>query len=219
MLRTIAAACGLAALVLAGTASAAPPALLTVGQSGGHAVASWSLPSGYQTWTVEVATSSALDTDGGFLSANVVDINVFMDGSTSWTGSVDLDPGTYYVHVSGACTTCGIPEWSGVRSFSVPVATPTPMPSPTPTPTPAPTPTPTPTPTPAPAPTPTPTPTPTSTPMPKPGKQAPNAAPRVAAVDLSRSGASARVTLRACDDAAGRLVVRVTARRGEATRT
>jgi len=42
-----------ASLVFAGTATAAPPTLLTVGQSGGKAKATWSLPAGGETWTVE----------------------------------------------------------------------------------------------------------------------------------------------------------------------
>jgi hypothetical protein len=114
------AVCALAALTAAGTASAAAPTLLTVGESGGNATATWSLAPGAQAWTIEVATSPALDTDGSFVSENVVDIHVFMDQSTSWTGTTSLDPGTYYVHISGSsCASCGDVSWSAVESFTV----------------------------------------------------------------------------------------------------
>lgn len=118
------AVCLLAALAAAGSASAASPTLLTVGASGGYATASWSLAPGAQAWTIEVATSPALDVDGSFLSDDVVDIHVFMDSTTSWTGTQTLADGTYYVHISGAsCASCADVSWSAIKSFSVGGAT------------------------------------------------------------------------------------------------
>jgi hypothetical protein len=116
----------LAALALAPSALAAPPTLVTVTQSGGKTSATWTLPAGAQVWTIEVAKATAVDSDGYFLADNVVDQEVFVDSSTSWTSDQRLDPGTYYVHVSGYdrnCATCPIPpEWSSVRTLTVPGA-------------------------------------------------------------------------------------------------
>jgi hypothetical protein len=85
------------------------------------------LAAGAQDWMVEVASSSAVDVDGGFLAANVVDVDTFLPGTTltSWTGSVPLDPGTYYVHVASsdlACATCPSYEWSAAKTLVVAAA-------------------------------------------------------------------------------------------------
>jgi hypothetical protein len=112
----------LALLALAPTASAAPPSLVSVTQSGGKIAASWTLPAGGQAWTIEVSKTSGVDSDGYFDSDDVVDTQIFVDGTTSWTSDVVLPAGTYYVHLSGAdvrCTTCPVPEWSTVRSVTV----------------------------------------------------------------------------------------------------
>jgi hypothetical protein len=113
----------LAALALAPSALAAPPTLVTLTQSGGKTAATWTLPAGGQVWTIEVAKTSTVDPDGYFLADDVVDAQVFIDRRTSWTSDEVLAPGTYYVHLSGwdaQCGTCPIPEWSSVRTLTVP---------------------------------------------------------------------------------------------------
>src|SRR5947207_11445814 len=113
------------ALALAPVAHAAPPVVATVGlTTDTRAMLTWTLPVGGQDFAIEVASSPTLDTDGGFLAANVVDTDAFLPGTalTSWTGAVPLDPGTYYVHVAAsdlACTTCPSYEWSTVRTLVV----------------------------------------------------------------------------------------------------
>src|SRR5438046_1332629 len=115
----------LLALALAPVAHAAPPVVATVGlTTDTRAILTWTLPVGGQDFAIEVASSPAVDADGGFLAANVVDTDAFLPGTalTSWTGAVPLDPGTYYVHVAAsdlACTTCPSYEWSTVRTLVV----------------------------------------------------------------------------------------------------
>jgi hypothetical protein len=219
------AACLLAALACAGIASAAPPALLSAGQTAGKAFATWTFPVGGQTLVVEVASSSLRDDDGYFLSQNVVDSQVFWDGTASWKSDLVLDPGTYYLHVSAwdkTCTdACPFVEWSAVKSFTVtspsaaPAVTATPSPTSTPTPTPSATPTPVATPVPSPTPTPTPAPVPLGTPA--------NAAPAIASIRLAGTRRLASGSVRVCDDVAGTLTVSLATRRGArrstATRT
>jgi hypothetical protein len=116
----------LAAFALAPAALAAPPTLVAVGQTGGHATASWTLPNGGQVWTIEVSKTATVDSDGYFLVDDVVDNDVFVDSRTSWTSDVVLDPGSYYLHVSGSdrnCSTCQILEWSTIRTLTVPATT------------------------------------------------------------------------------------------------
>jgi hypothetical protein len=112
----------LAALALAPAALAAPPSLVTVAQTGGRATVTWTLPTAGQAWTMEIANAPAVDSDGYFVADNVVDTDVFIDSRTTWTSDEVLDPGTYYVHLSGwdkNCSTCPIPEWSTVKTLTV----------------------------------------------------------------------------------------------------
>lgn len=121
MRRTILAAAA-AAVLLAPSALAAPPTITSVSAAGGTLTASWTLPAGGQVWTVEISKSTGVDSDGYFLVDDVVDTQVFIDGTTSWTSDQALAPGTYYVHASGWDTNCGscpVPEWSAIKSFTV----------------------------------------------------------------------------------------------------
>jgi hypothetical protein len=113
---------GALVLAFAPSALAAAPTLQTVTQSGGKVSVTWTLPTGGQAWTLEVSKSSNVDSDGYFLIDDVVDTQVFVDGTTSWTSDLALPAGTYYVHLSGAdvnCATCPIPQWSAVRTVTV----------------------------------------------------------------------------------------------------
>jgi hypothetical protein len=117
----VCAAAVLAALVAASAAESAPPVIVSAGATNGHATATWTLPPAVISVSVEVATASAVDSDGYFLSQNVVDSAIVGDNDTSWTGSVALQSGTYYVHVSGddtSCSSCSV-EWTAIRSFTI----------------------------------------------------------------------------------------------------
>lgn len=119
-------ACG-AALAFAGTASASPPVLTSVGHISGHPTATWTIPPGGETWVVQIATSPAAGSDGDFFLENVVIHQTFFDQTTSWTDSgYPLQPGTYYVHVSAEDEPCyyagGCPvyEWSNILTLTMP---------------------------------------------------------------------------------------------------
>jgi hypothetical protein len=214
----------LAALVLVPAAAAVPPTLGAVTQTGGKVTASWTLPAGGQVWTVEIANAAAVDSDGYFVAASVLDTDVFVDTRTTWTSDEALPAGAYYVHVSGwdkNCGACPVPEWSAVRSVTV-TAGGAPTSAATTTTAPASTPATTPTaataPTTAAAP-----PTATSTPAATQAAPTASAAPVVSGSGTV-SGASARlkgsvaqVAFRVCGD--GSVDVKILARRGTQIRT
>jgi hypothetical protein len=111
-------------LALAPAAHAAPPVVGSVGLTDTRATVTWTLPNGGQDWTVEIASAAAVGPDGGFLTANIVDLETFLPGTTvtTWTSSVPLDAGTYYVHVAASdisCSTCASYEWSAVKTLVV----------------------------------------------------------------------------------------------------
>jgi len=109
-------------LALTGTATAAAPVLLSVGHVDRHPMATWSLPAGVESRVIEVATSLAVDSDGAFLPENVATWDNLESEQTSWTSPDQVDPGTYYVHVSGfhlACGPCPLREYSNVVTLVV----------------------------------------------------------------------------------------------------
>jgi hypothetical protein len=117
---------GLVALVmllaLPASAAAAAPTLRAVGQANGAVSATWSLAAGQQSLAIEVATSPVTDADGLFLDANAADGDVLDPGATSWLSSVQLTPGTYYVHVSSVDDPGANVLWSNVLSVVIPSA-------------------------------------------------------------------------------------------------
>ena len=122
-------------LLSAGSALAAPPAILTVGQVSRHPTATWSLPTGVESRVIEVATDPATGSDGYFFSENVVALDVPTSTDTSWTYTYQLDPGTYYVHVGGSdttCSTCPVREFSSILTLDIPAPPPPPLPPPPP---------------------------------------------------------------------------------------
>jgi hypothetical protein len=128
-----------AALVLlaSGSALAAPPVILTVGQVSQHPTATWSLPPGGQSSFIEVATAPTVGSDGYFFLENVVAAGVPQPTDTSWTSTYQLDPGTYYVHVAGddtACGACPFQEFSTIVTLVIPSPPPPPPPPPLPPP-------------------------------------------------------------------------------------
>ena len=124
------------ALLFAGSAAAAPPVLLAVGQVDHHPTATWSLPAGVQTTLVEVATDPAPGPDGYFLFKNLATSAAPAGTDTSWTSPLALDPGTYYVNVVGyepGCGTCPAREFSNVLTLVIPAPPPPPPGPPLPT--------------------------------------------------------------------------------------
>lgn len=110
------------ALVAAPDALAAPPTLLTAGQANGHATATWSLPPGVVARQVELSLVSSTTAGGGFRF--VEDSAVLADAQTSWTEATAIEPGSYYLHVSGHDTSCGLCpslEWSAMLQLTIPV--------------------------------------------------------------------------------------------------
>jgi len=127
---------GVAFLATAGSASAAPPQLLSVGQTGGHLTATWSLPAGVQAKWIEASTSPNVGASRGGSGFFYPDAKVFSaleDSQTSWVSDSQVAPGTYYVHMAGNDGGCSPPcaayEWTQILSVVVPSATPPPPPA------------------------------------------------------------------------------------------
>jgi hypothetical protein len=120
-------------LLSSGSALAAPPVILTVGQVSQHPTATWSLPAGVESRVVEVATAPTTGSDGYFFAENVKAFDIPQPTDTSWTYTYQLDPGTYYVHIAGFDTTCGacpIREFSSILTLVIPAPPPPPPPPP-----------------------------------------------------------------------------------------
>ena len=110
--------CALSGLAFAGQATAAPPVLTSVGHVQRHPQATWSLPPGVQSRVAEVATSPATSTDGYFFFENVKAFSTLEDAQTTWIYNLQLDPGTYYVHVAGYDEPCVLAGQCPFREFS-----------------------------------------------------------------------------------------------------
>ena len=125
---------GVAFLAAAGSSSAAPPQLLSVGQSGGFLTATWSLPPGVQARVIEAATNPKVNSDGFFPLENVKVFTALADAQTSFVSDSQLLPGTYYVHVAGhdsGCA-CGNYEFTQILTVVIPSVTPPRQPPPPP---------------------------------------------------------------------------------------
>jgi hypothetical protein len=107
-----------AAFVFASPAVAAPPVLMSVGLVDRHLQANWSLPPGVKSRVAEVATSPATSTDGYFFFENVKAFDTLEDAQTNWVYNLQLDPGTYYVHVAGYDEPCVLAGLCPFREFS-----------------------------------------------------------------------------------------------------
>ena len=127
---------GVAFLAATGSSSAAPPQLLSVGQTDGHLTATWSLPPGVQAKWIEAALDPNVGDDGFFPDKyqNQKVLSALEDGQTSFVGDSQLFPGTYYVHVAGhdsGCA-CGLYEFTQILTVVIPSAAPPPPPPPPP---------------------------------------------------------------------------------------
>jgi hypothetical protein len=106
-------------LSAAAPAVAAPPALLSVGQSSGRITASFQLPADGQADVVQVSRRPDVGPDGSFVA--IVHEDTLFDDST-WTSRIRFSPGLYYVHVAAndlGCNGCPEREWSAVRPVQV----------------------------------------------------------------------------------------------------
>jgi hypothetical protein len=126
--------CTLSALVFTGQVAAAPPVLTSVSHVDRHPSATWTLPPGVVPQVAEVATSPATSTDGYFFSENVVAFDLLQRGQTNWVYNSQLDPGTYYAHISGLDEPCFYAGLCPVREFTqiltLTIAAPPPPPPP-----------------------------------------------------------------------------------------
>jgi hypothetical protein len=90
---------GAVLLGLPAAATAAPPALLTVGHQDRHPIATFSAPRAGSV-TVYVASKPDRATDGQFLQENVKDIDFLADSeiqSGRWLAESKIDPGRYWL--------------------------------------------------------------------------------------------------------------------------
>jgi hypothetical protein len=90
----------LASLIVAGSAQAATPTLVSVGQQDRHPQATFGPLAGVDSLTVYVATKPDRASDGGFLQENIKDLDFLTDdeiASSFWLYEDQLDPGLYYV--------------------------------------------------------------------------------------------------------------------------
>ena len=109
---------------------AAPPVLDTVGHTSRHLNAIWTLPPGVEEPVIEAATSPETSTDGYFFFENVEEFSTLEASQTTYTGNLQLNPGTYYVHVAGydtACLECPGREFSAIQILTVPADPPPPL--------------------------------------------------------------------------------------------
>ena len=110
------------ALSFAASTSAAPPTLVSVGQSSRHLTATWTLPPGVTAEEVEYSHSSDTDADGEF--EDMLDMDTLGAAQTSWRSDEVMSPGTYWIHVSGSdlnCEACDVEEWSNAMKVVIPV--------------------------------------------------------------------------------------------------
>jgi hypothetical protein len=87
------------ALLVAGTAAAAPPSLLSVGQTNRHPTAQFSMP-GADDATIYLASKPDRATDGSFLQENIKEYGFLTTAeiqSGAWLDESQIDPGLYYV--------------------------------------------------------------------------------------------------------------------------
>jgi hypothetical protein len=86
-------------LVLADTAGAVPPTLVSVGSQALHPTATFSAPKSDHV-VIEIATKPDRASDGEFLTENVAVFDVLTDSEIQtgrWLYDSQIDPGTYYV--------------------------------------------------------------------------------------------------------------------------
>ena len=89
------------AAVLPATARATSPTDFAVDSTvDGHLTGTWTLPAGTSADYIDVGTTPRVDSFGDFELEVEVWYELLANGDTSWTSSVTLPPGTYYVHLA-----------------------------------------------------------------------------------------------------------------------
>jgi hypothetical protein len=116
-------------VLLTAAAQAAPPTLVSVAGTGGRVTASWTLPPGMAMDFIEAGTTSVTNPQGGdFPLKDTVLAESLDDFATSYVASVQIPPGSYFVHVSAfdttKCVTGNEPdcvdEWSNIVPVTIP---------------------------------------------------------------------------------------------------
>jgi hypothetical protein len=121
-----------ASVACAGTAAAAAPTLLTVGDQNRHPTATFSMP-GADDATIYFATKPDRATDGRFLEENVEDLDFLTTDEIQggqWLDSAQLDPGRYYVLLRATDNECFGGDPACMEGFSnmLTLAVPRPVP-------------------------------------------------------------------------------------------
>jgi hypothetical protein len=121
----------LALLFVSPGALAAPPTLVSVGQTSRHLTATWSLAPGAESRVIEAARSPNTGSDGYFFEENVVHLGTLESAHTSYVSTSQVEAGFYYVHVASfqtGCSTCPVREWSNILTITIPPGPPPPPP-------------------------------------------------------------------------------------------
>ncbi len=117
--------------LLTASAQAVPPTVISAGGAGGRVTATWTLPPGMAMDFIEAGTTSVVNSQGGdFPLEKTVLAESLEDFQLSYTASVQIPPGTYFVHVSAfdtkKCITGNeqdcVDEWSNIVTVTVPPA-------------------------------------------------------------------------------------------------
>lgn len=106
----VAIACGLVAVA---SASAGPPRTATivgVGSDNRHLGVSWTLPPGVEAFSLEVASSPLVGSDGSFFTENLKDVAILQPTQIQYVATSQLDVGFYYVHVQTQDRDCDYAE-------------------------------------------------------------------------------------------------------------
>jgi hypothetical protein len=101
-------------------AQAAPPVLNDLQFNAGVMSASWSLPPGVEAVFFEGSLKPNLNSDGGFTELDILED--LQPDATAYSLTQRQEPGTYYIHIVGAdtsCDSCPTFEYSAIRTVVV----------------------------------------------------------------------------------------------------
>ncbi len=93
-------------VLLAAEAGARPPVVTSVGAIDRQVTARWTLPEGVDAQFVQIATDPAVTQFGYYTEPHLVSFSVLGRSDRTFKDSLRLQPGTYYVHISGADSGC-----------------------------------------------------------------------------------------------------------------
>jgi hypothetical protein len=101
-------------------AQASPPVLNDLQFNAGVISASWSLPPGVEAVFFEGSLKPNLNSDGGFTELDILED--LRPHATAFSLTQRQEPGTYYIHIVGAdtsCDSCPTFEYSAIRTVVV----------------------------------------------------------------------------------------------------